>query len=364
MGRSPMNRRRVVATTLAGASLGAAAPMAKAAGVAAVAGISIGLTSNPRTRAIIDGRVTSAHLPISVTSAGATDLFLRQLQSAPFDVAEMSISSLLMAMSRGDRRFVALPIFTTRYFFHAGLLVRRGAGIRRPEDLKGRRVGVPEYQQTGALWVRGVLQDEFGIGLNDVEHWMERRPGGSHASAIGYSPPHTVKQIPDTTSLGAMMLSGELDAVMMYVPARSPSPTNRSVEILNKDPRIATLFEDPYAEGLRYYAKTGLHPINHCVVLRRTLLEQRPGLDAQVFDLFERASDIAEADRLQSLDNHYQLGAISPQTRDDLRQRLVHYGVAKNRTVLETILRYSHEQGLTPRRMTLAEVFAPCGCEA
>jgi 4,5-dihydroxyphthalate decarboxylase len=364
IGRSPVSRRRVVVTTLAGASLSAAAPMARAAEPAAAPAISIGLTPNPRTRAIIDGRAVSPRFPVSVASMGATDLFLRQLQSGPFDVAEMSISSLLMAMSRGDRRFVALPIFTTRYFFHTGLLVRRDAGIRRPQDLKGRRVGVPEYQQTGALWVRGVLQDEFGVGLDDVEHWMERRPGGSHASAIGYSPPPTVRQIPESKSLGSMMLSGELDAAMMYFPARSPSPTNRSVEVLDGDPRIATLFEDPYAEGLRYFAKTGFHPINHCVVVRRDLLERRPGLAAQVFELFERANEIADADRLQSLDYHYQLGAISPQTHEDLRRRLVHYGITKNRPMLEAILRYSHEQGLTPRRMTIAEVFAANGTDA
>ena len=120
----------------------------------------------------------------------------------------MSMSSLMMARSKGDERFVGIPVFTTRLFFHTTTLVRRDAKIDRPADLKGKRVGVPEYQQTAALWARGVLQHEFGVAPKDMEFWMERPPSRSHGGATGFKPPPgvTVHQIPPEKNIGAMML--------------------------------------------------------------------------------------------------------------------------------------------------------------
>ena len=135
----------------------------------------------------------------------------------------MSCSSFLIAIARGDTRFVGLPIFTTRRFFHTSILVRRAAGIETPADLRGKRVGVPEYQQTAALWGRGVLQHEFGVAAKDMEFWMERTPEMSHGGATGFKPPPgvTVNQIPADKSIGSMMLAGELDAALHYLSGRN-----------------------------------------------------------------------------------------------------------------------------------------------
>ena len=170
---------------------------------------SIGLTSNPRTWPVIDGQVTPDAIDLVPTVLHPSELFWRQLRFAEFDVAEMSVSSLMMAKSKGDDRFVGIPVFTTRRFFHTGILVRRAAGIETPADLKGKRVGVPEYQQTAALWARGVLQHEFGVAPKDMEFWMERPPSHSHGGATGFVPPPgvTVNRIPLDKNIGSMMLA-------------------------------------------------------------------------------------------------------------------------------------------------------------
>ena len=156
-----------------------------------------------------------------------SELFWRQLKFAEFDIAEMSISSLMMARSKGDDRFVGIPVFTTRRFFHTSMLARRDAKIDQPADLKGKRVGVPEYQQTAALWTRGVLQHEFGVRDRDMEFWMERTPEKSHGGSTGFTPPPgvTVHRFPLDKSLGSMMLSGELQAVIHYLAHRPRSQT-------------------------------------------------------------------------------------------------------------------------------------------
>jgi 4,5-dihydroxyphthalate decarboxylase len=145
-------------------------------------------------------------------------MFWRQLKFADFDVSELSFSSLSMAKARGDDRYVGLPIFTTRHFFQNWILVRKGARIDSPEDMKGKRVGVPEYQQTAAVWSRGILQHDFGVKPSDMVFFMERAPAQSHGGSTGFQPPPgvTIHGIPQEKNIGSMMLSGELDATLLY----------------------------------------------------------------------------------------------------------------------------------------------------
>src|SRR5438876_10683959 len=167
------------------------------------------------------------------------------------------MSSLLTARSKGDDRFLAIPVFTTRRFFHAEILVRHAAGIDAPADLKGKRVGVPEYQQTAALWARGVLQHEFGVSAQDIEWWMERTEERSHGGATGFKPPAGIRlnRIPPEKSIGSMLLSGELDATLLYI--QDNNLVDRSKENLDASQKVRRLFSDPTAEGARYFQKTG-----------------------------------------------------------------------------------------------------------
>ena len=172
--------------------------------------LSIGLTSNPRTWPILDGTVKPDGIDLVPSIVPPSELFWRQLRFADFDVSEMSFSSLMMTLARGDERWIGLPVFTTRYFFQTWAWIRRDAGIATPSDLKGKRVGVPEYQQTAALWSRGILQHEFGVRPQDMEFWMERTPERSHGAATGFKPPPgvTVHQIPPEKNIGSMMSVG------------------------------------------------------------------------------------------------------------------------------------------------------------
>src|SRR5215204_6845072 len=151
--------------------------------------LSLATVANPRSRPILDGLVQADGIDLVPTVLHPSEMFWRQLRFAEFDVSEMSFSSLMMAIAGGDTRWVGLPIFTTRKFFHTEIMARRDAKIDTPADLKGRRVGVPEYQQTAALWARGVLQHEFGVSPEDVEWFMERTPERSHGGATGFQPP-------------------------------------------------------------------------------------------------------------------------------------------------------------------------------
>ncbi len=325
--------------------------------------LSVGMAPNPRTWPLFDGTVHPDGIDFIMSPVHPSELFWRQLRFADFDLSDMSFSSLIIAIAHGDMRWVGLPVFTTRSFFHTRILARRDAGIEGPADLKGKRVGVPEYQQTAALWARGVLQHEFGVAPKDMEFWMERNPEHSHGGATGFKAPPgvTVHQIPLGKDIGSMMLSGELQATLLYIVNRNL--VDRSTADLWNHPDIKFLFPDPKAEGARYYKKTGIYPINHCVVLKREIAERHPWAILNILKTFERANAAANEQRMTHLDYYFDAGLLAAESRKALATPLVPYGIAANRLVLETAAQYSAEQGLTPRLLKLEEVFAPCTME-
>jgi 4,5-dihydroxyphthalate decarboxylase len=317
--------------------------------------LSIGITNNPRTWPIIDGTVKPEGIDLIPTVLHPSELFWRQLHFSEFAISEMSCSSFMIAIGRDDTRFLGLPLFTTRRFFHTSILVARKAGIDKPSDLKGKRVGVPEYQQTAALWARGVLQHEFGVEPKDMEFWMERTPEKSHGGATGFKAPPgvTVHQIPADKSIGAMMLAGELDAVLHYLADRNL--VDRSRADLASHPDFKYLFPDPIAEGIRYYRKTGLVPINHQAVIRRDVWEKEPWVVLNLIKAFNRANEIANAQRVEHVQDHLATGLLA----GDAKTPVIHHGVKANRKVIETIAQYSLEQDLTKRPIKVDEIYAP-----
>ena len=305
--------------------------------------LSIGITNNPRTWPILNGTVKPEGIDLIPTVLHPSELFWRQLHFSEFAVSEMSCSSFLIVTGQGDQRFLGLPIFTTRRFFHTSILVSRKSGIEKPADLRGKRVGVPEYQQTAALWTRGVLEHEFGVSPKDMEFWMERTPEKSHGGATGFKPPPgvTVHQVPGDKSLGDMMLAGELDATIHYLVHRNL--VDRSRVNLHNHPDFKTLFPDPAAEGIRFYRKTGLFPINHQAVIQREVYEKNPWVAQNLLKAFIKANEIANEQRIEHVEYHLAAGLMS----GDARTPLLHHGVKANRNVMETIAQYSLEQGLT-----------------
>jgi 4,5-dihydroxyphthalate decarboxylase len=321
--------------------------------------LSIALSENERTRPLLEGRVEPEGIRLTPTAVFPSEMFWRQLKYADFDVSEMSMSSLIISVARGDRRWIALPVFTTRFFFHTRAIIRADAGIKTPADLRGKRVGVPEYQQTAAIWSRGILQHEFGVHARDMEWFMERNPDKSHGGGTGFTPPPDVKlhYIPPTTDIGEMLLKGELDATLLYLTSRNL--VDRSKIDLNAEPNIQPLFPDPIAEGRRYYGKTGLYPINHGVVVRRELHERHPWIALNLYSAFVAAKAELTRQRDAMLQPYRESGLLGDDAAQALASDPLAYGVKAARPVLETIAQYVHEQGLTARRVGLDELFAP-----
>jgi 4,5-dihydroxyphthalate decarboxylase len=286
-------------------------------------------------------------------------MFWRQLKFAEFDVSEMSLSSLIIATAQGLTDWVALPVFTMRHFFHTGILVRADAGISVPADLRGKRVGVPEYQQTSALWSRGILRDQFGVEPRDITWFMERSPEQSHGGATGFVPPEGVRlnYIPRETNIGEMLLDGSLDATLLYLV--DPNLVDRSRADLSARSEIRRLFPDPQAEARRYYAATGIYPINHTVVVRRTLLERHPWIALNLYAAFVRVKERLNAQRDALLEPYTAAGLIDAAALAVLHGDPLAYGITAARPVLETIARYVYEQGLTKRLVRIEEVFGP-----
>jgi 4,5-dihydroxyphthalate decarboxylase len=196
-----------------------------------------------------------------------------------------------------------------------------------------------------------------------MQFWMERGPTHSHAGALGFTPPPgvTLNLIAPEKSLGGMMLSGEIDAALHYIVDRNL--VDRSTADLWNHPDIRPLFADPLAEGIRYYRKSGVFPINHGMVIRRELAEKHPWAVLNLLKAFERANDIAERERLEHAEYHVAAGLLTREAATALRTPLVRHGIRANRETLQTAARYSHEQGLTPRLVGLEEVFARSAME-
>ena len=322
--------------------------------------LSLAISNNPRTWPVIDGRVKPDGIDLTITVLGPAEMFWRQLSFAEFDLSEMSMSELMMIRERGDERFVGIPVFTTRRFYHTAMFVHKDARITRPADLNGKRVGVPEYVQTSALWTRGVLENEFGIAPRDMAFFMERVPGRSHAGAIGFKAPPgvTITQIPPAQNIGAMMIAAELDACMSYN-RKQDDLIDRSDAALDHHPNVRMLFPDPAAEADRYYRKTGIYPINHGMVIKRAVFERSPWAVLNILAAFQKANDIADAERREHVAYHLETGLVPPDYRKALATRIVRHGIEANRATLDMAAKFSNQQGLTRRVMTMDELFAP-----
>jgi 4,5-dihydroxyphthalate decarboxylase len=319
--------------------------------------LSMALTGNPVTEPLLSGQVEVEGVRYTPIDMHPSEMFWRQFAFGHFDVSELSVSSLMIAIDRGDRTWTALPVFPARRFFHNQILVRADSGIESPADLVGKRVGVPEYQQTGAVWVRGALQHEFGVRPDHLRWFMERPLERSHGGTMGFAPPPGVEleHIATHTNIGQMLRDGELDATVMYL--RDRNLVDRSSADLSADARIRPLFADPAAEGFRYHRKTGLLPVNHCVVVRTELLRRHPWLALNLYDAFLEAKQAARRNLARMLGPYGTLeataGFLAAAETDPLP-----YGVREQRGVLRTLTEYSHEQGLTSRVLPLEEIFA------
>ena len=311
-----------------------------------------------RTRALLEGRVGVAGWRIDAKAQPPEETFPRAVADAPFDVSELSLSSYLMQVSRGEGAYIAIPAFVSRAFHHGAIYVRTKRGIETPKDLEGRLVGVPEYQMTMALWVRGILGDEYGVDFRKIRYRTggANKPGRKERLALELPEDMDVAPIPEGSTLNELLLAGELDAVI------APTPPDGFTA---GDKAVRRLFADPAAEERAYYARTGLFPIMHVIGVRRTLADEHPGLAADLFRAFVEARNLAMREHdltARSSANRMMLPWFADQweaTKDLMGDDFWPYGVAENRAELEAICRYSHEQNLGRKRLSVEALFAP-----
>lgn len=317
--------------------------------------ISIATGDYDRVRAVKDGRAPVQGCTVRYITPPLEELFIRALVASEFDACEVSLSSYLIARSRGQTPYRALPIFLSRVFRHSAFYVRTDRGIRTPQDLKGKTVGVPEYQMTAALWARGLLEDEYGVKPSDIA-WRNGglEQAGRHEK-LKLDLPAEIKLVPigEGETLSAMLAEGKLDALLS---PRAPSC------FLRKAPGIARLFPDYRAAERAYFAKTGLFPIMHVLVVRESLLAAHPWIASSLFSAFKQAKDMA----IRELEEIGVMMATMPwltaelaDTRALMGEDFWPYGLEKNRKPLEAALRYSFSQGLSARKLTIGEAFVP-----
>ncbi len=310
--------------------------------------------SYDRTLPLVDGRVRVKGSELEIELLRPEITFARAFAEAAFDVCEISFSNTVTAVSKGEFPYTLVPVFLSRAFRHASLFIRTDRGITRPEDLKGKTVGLQEYDMTAAVVVRGFLRDQHGVDPRDIT-WkvgeLERTkpldfPLGCTPEGV------SIAILPPDRSLEARLLAGELDAVIVLRPLDAWR---------DGDSRVAPLFSDPIAAEKAWYSAARHFPIMHAVAVRKTLQSAHPGLGRKLFDAFAAAKAMAVADleitQAPKVTLPWPHGALA-EARALMGPDPWPYGIAANRRVLETQLRWSRLDGLQARPVTLDELFA------
>jgi 4,5-dihydroxyphthalate decarboxylase len=321
--------------------------------------LSIACWDYDRTRALFDGRVAVEGCDTNLFSLPVEETFFRALRAAEFDVAELSMSSYTMLRSRDASPYVAIPVFLSRMFRHSAIYVRRDSGITRPQDLVGKVVGLPEYQLTAPVWVRGLLEDEYGVAPSSIS-WRTggvERPG--RHEKVGFAAPDGVRvePIPADQTLNQWLIDGKIDAL---VAPRAPS------SYAENHPAITRLFSDFRTVEKAYFEKTHIFPIMHVVGIRKSLVEQHPWLAASVFKAFCAAKDLALTQLAEVGALMTSLPWLAAEYEESVRlmgKDFWSYGVTGNEKTLQTFLHYHHQQGLSARPVALGEMFAPSTLE-
>jgi 4,5-dihydroxyphthalate decarboxylase len=307
-----------------------------------------------RTRALLDGTVQVEGVELTYIPLGPEETFWRMEHYEEFDASEMSMGAYTVMRGRGEERFIAIPVFPSRMFRHNGIYVNADAGVERPEDLKGRRVGVAEYNATAAVWMRGLLQHEYGVHPSDVR-WYQgglHDPGRKEKAMGKLMPGVSIEPVPEGRSLNDMLVAGELDALAV------PRMPNAFVQ---GSPRVRRLFSNFRAVEQDYYRRTGIFPIMHSIVLRRDVYESNRWLAESLYKALVRAKEVYVADVYHAQALAYMLPWLLDeieQTRGLMGDDYWAYGLEPNRRTLEAFTQYAHEQGLTPERMPIESLFA------
>jgi len=302
-----------------------------------------------RTQALRDGTIKPEGIELSYIPLQPAEIFWRMLQYKEFDASEMSLSNYATLVGSGAAPFVAIPVFPSRVFRHGYFFINTQKGIASPSDLKGKRGGVPEYSMTAAVYMRGLLQHEYGVKPSDVA-WVQGR-----ADRLGHKFPADIRltQAPAGTELGDLLERGELDFLMT---------ANNPLSFRRGNSKVQRLFPDYAAAEKDYFRHTRIYPIMHTVVIRRDVYERDPWVAMSLYKALCRAKDFAL--RLMSETGSPKASFAWLQPLIEQEQAIIGtdwypYGIEANRASIEALLQYSHEHGLTPRRLKIEDLFVP-----
>ena len=308
-----------------------------------------------RTRALQEGKVQVEGVDLTYLPLHVEETFWRMLRYQDFDAAELSMSSYMMAREKGAPRFIAIPVFPSRFFRHSFIYINTDSGIEGPGDLAGKKVGVPEYQITAAVWVRGLLQHEYGVPPVKMK-WFTggaENPGRQEKLRPDLPKEIDIQWIGPDRTLSAMLEEGELDALIC---AHIPSP------LVRRSPKVRRLFPNFRELEKDYYRRTKIFPIMHTVALREEVYEKNPWVAQSLCKAFSEAKKICEETMYKYSALKYMLAwsiAEMEEERDLFGNDPWPYGVGANRHVLETLVQYSYEQGLIKKRVDIESLFAP-----
>jgi 4,5-dihydroxyphthalate decarboxylase len=319
--------------------------------------LSVAMGDYDRTRALQDGSVRIDGVDPIFMTMSPEEAFFRAFRGNEFDISELSLSSYVLKTAQGDCPYIAVPVFLSRAFRHTAIYVRSDR-VRTPADLRGKRVGIPEYQLTANVWARALLQEDFGLAPADVT-WVRggiETPGRPEKLKLQLPADVRLQAAPEGDTLAAMLDRGELDA---FVGPRAPS-------CFGRNPQVRWLYDDPTAAAQAYHRRTGIYPIMHVVGIRKDLVARNPWLPVAVYKAFDEAKAVAQERLLDPSAPKAMLPFLEEliaTTQQLLGPDWWPYGVAKNRTTLEAFLGHHHAQGLSPRRLAVEELFAPTTLE-
>jgi 4,5-dihydroxyphthalate decarboxylase len=318
--------------------------------------LSFGCWNYDRTRGLLEGRIQPDGIDLTYLNMPVEETFFRMLRYQEFDAAEMSLSSYTVSLFKEKKHFIAIPIFPSRFFRHSCIYVNTKSGIREPKDLLGKRIGNPEYQMTAPVWIRGILQDEYGVPV-DTQTYLtggEEEPNRSEKLRLDLPPNIKVQPIGPGDTLAAMLRDGGIDA--LYT-ARMPS-SYRAGGLGD----VRRLFEDYMEVEQAYYRKTRIFPIMHTVVIRREVYERHPWVAMSLYKALAQSQRETYDDLCVTAALKTMLPWLTKHVEDAralMGDDFWPYGFAPNREALATFLRYHHEQGLSKARLEPEALFAP-----
>ncbi|WP_047154196.1 ABC transporter substrate-binding protein [Aneurinibacillus tyrosinisolvens] len=307
-----------------------------------------------RIQPLTNGTVQPKGINLNWLNMPVEETFFRMMRHQEFDVSELSLSSYLIAKDRGFPNFTAIPVFVSRFFRHSGIYIHAHSGIEKPEDLRGKRVGIPEYQLTACLWIRGILQSEYGVAASDMNWYMggEETPGRVEKVALNLPPEIKIQSIGAEQTLNEMLESGEIDAM---IAPRAPS------SFLDGSPNVKRLFPDYVSVEKEYYKKTGIFPIMHVVAIKDEILERHPWVAYNLYQAFVEAKKVTYQGLYQTAAAKATLPwliAEVERTRELMGDDFWPYGLEKNRKTLEAAIQYSYEQGMINKQLEVENLFA------